>query len=120
REPRARSRRRSSGSHGPRDARADGSLHGEAAAGVRARRHALVDQGTLRMMEHFARRPREVRLLWIASFRLTQVIAEDHPLRQLRQELRLHRLCEEIILEPFSESEVAAYMQDRLAGTQVP
>jgi DNA-binding winged helix-turn-helix (wHTH) protein len=30
------------------------------------------DAGTLRMMEHFARRPREVRLLWIATFRLTR------------------------------------------------
>jgi DNA-binding winged helix-turn-helix (wHTH) protein/tetratricopeptide (TPR) repeat protein len=79
-----------------------------------------VDQGTLRMMEHFARRPREVRLLWLATFRLTQVIAEDHPLRQLRQELRLHRLCDEILLEPFSESEVAAYMEDRLSGTRIP
>jgi tetratricopeptide (TPR) repeat protein len=78
------------------------------------------DQGTLRMMEHFARRPREVRILWLASFRLTQVIAEDHPLHHLRQELRVHRLCDEILLEPFSEREVSAYMQDRLAGTSVP
>jgi len=68
------------------------------------------DAGTLRMMEHFARRPREVRLLWIATFRLTQVIAEDHPLRALRQELRLHKLCREIPLDPFSESEVGDFL----------
>jgi DNA-binding winged helix-turn-helix (wHTH) protein len=78
------------------------------------------DLGTLRMMEHFARRPREVRILWIASFRLTQVIAEDHPLRALRQELRLHKLCDEILLEPFSESDVADYMASRMPGTQLP
>jgi DNA-binding winged helix-turn-helix (wHTH) protein/tetratricopeptide (TPR) repeat protein len=78
------------------------------------------DQGTLRMMEHFARRPREVRLLWIASFRLTQVIAEDHPLRALRQELRLHKLCREIPLDPFSESEVAAYLRSRMPQTEIP
>ena len=78
------------------------------------------DLGTLRMMEHFARRPREVRLLWLASYRLTQVIAEDHPLRELRQELRLHKMCDEILLEPFSESEVNAYMEDRLPGARVP
>lgn len=72
------------------------------------------DHGTLRMMEHFARRPREVKLMWIASFRLTQVIAEDHPLRELRQELRLHRMCEEILLEPFSESEVGRYIESRV------
>src|SRR5689334_18686715 len=78
------------------------------------------DHGTLRMMEHFARRPRQVRILWIASFRLTQVIAEDHPLRALRQELRLHNLCEEILLEPFSESDVADYMAGRMSGRELP
>ena len=78
------------------------------------------DHGTLRMMEHFARRPRPVKILWIASFRLTQVIAEEHPLRDLRQELRLHRLCEEILLEPFSESEVAAYMHERMPDAHFP
>jgi DNA-binding winged helix-turn-helix (wHTH) protein/tetratricopeptide (TPR) repeat protein len=78
------------------------------------------DHGTLRMMEHFARRPRQVRILWIASFRLTQVIAEDHPLRALRQELRLHNLCDEILLEPFSESDVADYMVTRMPGRSLP
>ena len=78
------------------------------------------DLGTLRMMEHFARRPREVRLMWVASFRLTQVIAENHPLRELRQELRLHRLCDEILLDPFSESEVGAYLQTRIPDTPFP
>src|SRR5262249_8204034 len=56
----------------------------------------------------------------IASFRLTQVIAEDHPLRSLRQELRLHDLCEEILLEPFSETDVADYMASRLPDTKLP
>jgi DNA-binding winged helix-turn-helix (wHTH) protein len=72
------------------------------------------DAGTLRMMEHFARRPREVRILWIASFRLTQVLASDHPLRALRQELKLHNLCREIVLDPFTEREVASYLGDRM------
>lgn len=78
------------------------------------------DQGTLRMMEHFARRPREVRILWIASFRLTQVVAEDHPLRALRQELRLHKLCREIPLDPFTESEVAGYLRGRIPQAEIP
>lgn len=77
------------------------------------------DAGTLRMMEHFARRPREVRLLWIATFRLTQVVAEDHPLRALRQELRLHKLCREIALDPFSEAEVSAYLAQRIPSVPV-
>jgi DNA-binding winged helix-turn-helix (wHTH) protein/tetratricopeptide (TPR) repeat protein len=71
------------------------------------------DHGTLRLMDHFARRRGSMRLLWIASFRLTQVIAEEHPLQQLRQELQMHRLCEEILLDPFSEAELAEYVEVR-------
>jgi DNA-binding winged helix-turn-helix (wHTH) protein/tetratricopeptide (TPR) repeat protein len=78
------------------------------------------DAGTLRMMEHFARRPRAVRLMWISTFRLTSVIAESHPLRALRQELRLQKLCREILLEPFSETEVGVYLRDRMPQVSVP
>jgi DNA-binding winged helix-turn-helix (wHTH) protein/tetratricopeptide (TPR) repeat protein len=78
------------------------------------------DLGTLRMMEHFARRPRAVPILWIASFRLAQIIAENHPLRGLRQELRVQKLCEEIVLDPFSEAEVDTYLRNRLPKARFP
>jgi len=42
-----------------------------------------------------------------------EVVALDHPLNPLRHELRLHDLCEEIVLDPFSESEVADYVAER-------
>jgi len=61
-----------------------------------------------------------VPILWIATFRLTQVIAENHPLHGLRQELRVQRLCEEIVLDPFSEKEVGAYLGTRLGHAQLP
>ena len=54
------------------------------------------------------------RLLWLASFRLTEIIAADHPLRAVRHELRLHGLAEEIVLDAFSEKEVAEYLAARL------
>ena len=37
----------------------------------------------------------------------------DHPLNSVRHELRLHGLCEEIVLDPFSEAEVAEYVAQR-------
>ena len=78
------------------------------------------DNATLRLLDHFARRTSPARLMWLGTYRLMQVIAESHPLRELRQELRLHRLCEEVILDPFSEVEVAQYLESRLpdAGIQ--
>lgn len=78
------------------------------------------DHATLQLMNHFARRQGSVGVLWIGSFRLTQVIAEGHPLQALRHELKLHRLCEEVLLDPFSEAEVGEYLQRRLPDEQVP
>jgi DNA-binding winged helix-turn-helix (wHTH) protein/tetratricopeptide (TPR) repeat protein len=78
------------------------------------------DEATLRLMNHFARQRTPARVLWIGSFRLTQVIAEAHPLQALRQELRLHKLCEEIVLDPFSEAEVQEYLRGRAPPAQVP
>ena len=71
------------------------------------------DHATVQLMNHVARRRGRARLMWLASFRLIEVIAYDHPLKVLRPELRLHELCEEIVLDPFSEQEVASYVAER-------
>ena len=74
------------------------------------------DPATLQLIDHTARRRGAARLLWLASFRLTEVMAADHPLKTLRHELRLHGLSEEIVLDAFSEAEVADYIAARLPG----
>ena len=71
------------------------------------------DRATIQLIDYIARRRGNARLMWLASFRLTEVVALDHPLNPLRHELRLHDLCEEIVLDPFSESEVADYVAGR-------
>ena len=77
------------------------------------------DPATLRLIDFVARRRGSARLMWLASFRVAEVVALDHPLNPLRHELRLHGLCEEIMLDPFSEAEVAEYLARRsAAGTQ--
>ncbi|MGZ8199058.1 MAG: ATP-binding protein, partial [Burkholderiales bacterium] len=72
------------------------------------------DGATVQLMDYIARRRGGTRLMWLASFRLTEIIAEDHRLRALRHELRLHGLVEEIVLDAFSEKEVAEYLAARL------
>ena len=71
------------------------------------------DRATIHLIDSIARRRGTARLMWLASFRLTEIVASDHPLNALRHELRLHGLCEEIVLDPFSESEVADYVAER-------
>ena len=71
------------------------------------------DRATTQLIDYIARRRGGSRLMWLASFRLAEIIAADHPLNTVRHELRLHDLCEEIVLDPFSEAEVAAYVAER-------
>lgn len=71
------------------------------------------DRATVRLLDYLSRRHGGARAMWLATFRLSEVIALDHPLNPLRRELRLHGLCEEIVLDPFSESEVSQYVARR-------
>ncbi len=68
------------------------------------------DQATVQLIDYVARRRTGARLLWLASFRLSEIIGADHPLAAARRELRLHRLCDEIVLDAFSEREVGEYL----------
>jgi DNA-binding winged helix-turn-helix (wHTH) protein/tetratricopeptide (TPR) repeat protein len=68
------------------------------------------DRATVQLIDYVARRRGRARLMWLASFRVAEVVALDHPLNSLRHELRLQRLCEEVVLDPFSETEVADYV----------
>ncbi len=74
------------------------------------------DRATIQLIDYLARRRSPGSLMWLSSFRLAEVIASDHPLNALRHELHLHGLCEEIVLDSFSEAEVAAYVAERSAS----
>lgn len=75
------------------------------------------DGATVRLIDHLARRRTASRLLWLGTFRPAELLAEDHPLKGVRQELRARRACQELPLEPFSEQELAEYLAVRLAAT---
>ncbi len=68
------------------------------------------DRATVQLINYMARRRGPARLMWLSSFRLAEVVALDHPLSSMRHELRLQRLCEEVVLDPFSETEVADFV----------
>jgi tetratricopeptide (TPR) repeat protein len=74
------------------------------------------DRATVQLIDYIARRRGRTRLMWLSSLRLAEVVALDHPLSSLRHELRLQRLCEEVVLDPFSETEVADYVALRSAS----
>jgi len=72
------------------------------------------DRSTIQLIDYIARRRGSARLMWLATFRPAEVIALNHPLNRVRHELRLHGMCEEVMLDPFSETEVAEYVAEHL------
>jgi DNA-binding winged helix-turn-helix (wHTH) protein len=79
------------------------------------------DRSTIQLIDYIARRRGSARLMWLATFRPAEVIALNHPLNRVRHELRLHGMCEEVMLDPFSEAEVGEYVaqhQPSFAGDE--
>ena len=78
------------------------------------------DYSTLDLLVSVARRRGPARLLVIGTYRPTDVIVSGHPLKGLKQELQLHRQCEELALQFLSETEVAQYLALRFPQHQFP
>jgi DNA-binding winged helix-turn-helix (wHTH) protein/tetratricopeptide (TPR) repeat protein len=69
-----------------------------------------VDRSTLDLISTVARRREPARLLVVGTLRPADLILAEHPLKSLKQDLLLHRLCHEIPLERLQESDAAAYL----------
>ena len=69
-----------------------------------------VDQATVDLISALARRRAPARLMLIGTYRPVDLSLADHPLKVLKQELLVHRLCQEIALEPLSEADIAEYL----------
>ncbi len=78
------------------------------------------DYATLDLISWLARRRQPARLLVIGTFRPVEMIVRDHPLRGVKQELLMHRQCEELLLEFLTAMEVAQYLGARFAAGASP
>ncbi|MBI3250190.1 MAG: AAA family ATPase [Deltaproteobacteria bacterium] len=73
-----------------------------------------VDPSTVELLAYLARRREPARVLVLGVYRPTEVLTNGHPLQAALQELRGHRLCQDVALEGFSEPAVAAYLETRV------
>jgi DNA-binding winged helix-turn-helix (wHTH) protein/tetratricopeptide (TPR) repeat protein len=71
------------------------------------------DYSTLNLISSLARRREPARLLVIGTYRPVEVILSEHPLKAVKQELQLHRYCEELPLELLSQEAVTQYLVTR-------
>ena len=76
------------------------------------------DASTLDLIAAIARRTEPARLLILGTYRPVEMLAGDHPLRALKEELEVHQQCQELRLKLLSEAEVAAYLNRRFANNE--
>lgn len=78
------------------------------------------DYSTLDLVAFLARRRERGRLLLIGTCRLIEITSGDHPLRNITQELRIHRQGEMLPLPLLPEAAVAAYLTERFPQSAFP
>lgn len=78
------------------------------------------DVSTLGLISAIARRSERARLLFIGTYRPAEIIAKDHPLWTMKQELQLHHYCQELGLKLLHGRNVADYLARRLSRELSP
>ena len=76
-----------------------------------------VDPSTLDLISALARRRGPAKLLVLGTYRPVDVILLQSPLKGLRQDLVMHKLCSEIALERLQEQDVAEYLSKEFPGS---
>jgi DNA-binding winged helix-turn-helix (wHTH) protein len=71
------------------------------------------DVAMLDLLAWLARRRQPARLMLVGTYRPVEVIMREHALREVIQELALHRLCTELPLELLNEAEIEQYLTVR-------
>jgi DNA-binding winged helix-turn-helix (wHTH) protein/tetratricopeptide (TPR) repeat protein len=78
------------------------------------------DYSTIDLISALARRREPARLLLIGTYRPVDLILSEHPLKLVKQELLMHRVCDEMPLEYLSEDAVADYLSERFPHHEFP
>jgi predicted ATPase len=74
------------------------------------------DPSTLDLISALARRREAAKLMLLCTYRPVDVVLTQSPLKGLKQDLRVHHLCEEIALTRLEEAEIAQYLATEFAG----
>jgi len=76
-----------------------------------------VDISTLDLISALGRRRGAAKFMVLGTYRPVDVILSGSPLRLLKQDLLVHRLCHEITLERLTEGEVEQYLAVKFPGS---
>ncbi len=78
------------------------------------------DDSTLDLISAIARRRGPARLMLLSTYRPVDVILSRSPLKELKQDLLVHRLCHEMSLERLTESQVARFVANEFPENHLP
>jgi predicted ATPase len=78
------------------------------------------DTSTVDFISSMARRRNAAKLMLIGTYRPVDVVLASHPVKTVKQDLLIHRLCHEVALRPLEEPEVARYLALESRGFAVP
>ena len=78
------------------------------------------DYSTLGLISYLARRREPARLMIVGTYRPVELALSEHPLKAVKQELQVKRLCEEFPLEYLNETDVRKYLAARFAQNEFP
>jgi len=78
------------------------------------------DPSTVDVISALARRRVSARLAVVGTYRPSELVASGNPLRHLTQDLLVHRLCDEIAVEPLGRSEIDEYLARVFPEHQFP
>ncbi len=79
-----------------------------------------VDPSTVDLISALARRQVPARLMLIGTCRPFDPQSRNHPLKALKQDLLVRRLCHELALAPLTEAEVGEYLAAGASGSSLP
>lgn len=77
------------------------------------------DHATLDAINYLARRRNGAHLMLLGSYRVADVVVNQHPFVSVRNELLLHGLCRDLDLETLSESDVRHYLHRRFPDREI-
>ncbi len=78
------------------------------------------DPSTLDLISALARHRTPAKLMLVGTYRPVEVILLQSPLKTLKQDLVLHKLCSEIPLERLAEDQVAEYLSAEFPSALLP
>jgi DNA-binding winged helix-turn-helix (wHTH) protein len=78
-----------------------------------------VDRATVDVISEFARRHHPARILLIGTFRPLEAFLNENPIKMLKDELLAHRVCNEVSLTGLTESDIAEYLRQVSAESEL-